>query len=150
MQTTLLVVSRLSRQYRWLLATTLGVTAGPVLLASPSWGQTDTPLMSPPSDHSSGATDTTETTHSPQEPQVGIQENTGIDPSYIDNLSNTPSATVPSDTVPPDNGEVLSDIQVRFVDGHVPTEAAISPDIITQAFELQPGDVYNAQLALEG
>ncbi|MEM8614568.1 MAG: BamA/TamA family outer membrane protein [Cyanobacteria bacterium P01_H01_bin.105] len=155
MQTTLLVVSRLSRQYRWLLATTLGVTAGPVLLASPSWGQTDTPLMSPPSDHSSGATDTTETTHSPQEPQAGIQENTGIDPSYIDNLSNTPSATVPSatvpsDTVPSDNGEVLSDIQVRFVDGHVPTEAAISPDIITQAFELQPGDVYNAQLALEG
>ena len=54
-------------------------------------------------------------------------------------------------TVPPGNGEVISDIQVRFVDGEgVPTEGKTKPHIITREFDLQPGDVYDPELALEG
>ena len=54
-------------------------------------------------------------------------------------------------TVPPGNGEVISDIQVRFVDKDgVPTEGKTRPYIITREFDLQPGDVYDPELALKG
>ena len=54
-------------------------------------------------------------------------------------------------TVPPGNEEVISDIQVRFVDKEdAPTEGATQPHIITREFDLQPGDVYDPELALEG
>ena len=54
-------------------------------------------------------------------------------------------------TVPSGNGEVISDIQVRFVDkDDAPTQGATRPEIITREFDLQPGDVYDPELALEG
>ena len=54
-------------------------------------------------------------------------------------------------TVPPGNGEVISDIQVRFVDREdAPTEGKSRAYIITREFDLQPGDVYDPELALEG
>ena len=53
--------------------------------------------------------------------------------------------------VPIGNREVISDIVVRFVDedGN-PVEGKTKPRIITQEFALQPGDIYDADLAREG
>ena len=54
-------------------------------------------------------------------------------------------------TVPAGNGETIAENKVRFVDQQGnPTEGKTKPDTITREFDLQPGDVYNPQLAQEG
>ena len=142
MQTKRLVVSHLLRQYRLLLATTLGTTAGSLLFAPLSLGQTlESQLL----------TDT--------------KENGEADPSYVGDrntpeenrrmgLTAEPSSSQHADqltVVPPGNGEIISDIQVRFVNSQGPSnESAPDPNAILQAFELQPGDIYDAQLASKG
>ena len=52
---------------------------------------------------------------------------------------------------PEGNGEVITDIQVRFVDRDgMPVEGYTRPYIITREFDLQPGDSYDPQQALAG
>ena len=53
--------------------------------------------------------------------------------------------------VPQGNGEVIRDIEVVFVneDGNL-VEGKTKPRIITQEFALQPGDLYDADIAREG
>lgn len=53
--------------------------------------------------------------------------------------------------VPPGNQEIITEILVRFVDeaGNL-VSGKTKPQIITQEFALQPGDVYRADLAQEG
>ena len=53
--------------------------------------------------------------------------------------------------VPRGRGEVITDIAVRFVnkDGNL-VEGKTKPRIITQEFELEPGNIYDADLAREG
>jgi len=54
-------------------------------------------------------------------------------------------------TVPAETGAVISDIQVRFLDkADNEVDGDTKSYIITREFELQPGDVYDEQLALEG
>ncbi len=53
--------------------------------------------------------------------------------------------------VPSGSGEIISDIQVRFVDATgAPTEGEYRDFIITRELELEPGDVYDAELARQG
>ncbi|MEO0348779.1 MAG: BamA/TamA family outer membrane protein [Cyanobacteria bacterium P01_A01_bin.15] len=62
-----------------------------------------------------------------------------------------PSHTSQLSAVPSGSGEVISDIQVRFVDSEgMPMAGTLESNVITQEFELQSGDVYDAQLAQEG
>ncbi|MEL6441189.1 MAG: BamA/TamA family outer membrane protein [Cyanobacteria bacterium J06621_8] len=53
--------------------------------------------------------------------------------------------------VPPGNQEIISEIVVRYFDrdGN-PVSGKTNPEVITQEFDLQPGDVYDAELAREG
>lgn len=54
-------------------------------------------------------------------------------------------------TVPAGQGEIIREIQVRFVDRQgEPREGHTRDYIITRQFDLQPGDVYDPALALEG
>ena len=54
-------------------------------------------------------------------------------------------------TVPTGNEETIAEIQVHFVDKQGnPTEGKTQPDIITREFDLQPGDVYDSELARKG
>ena len=56
-----------------------------------------------------------------------------------------------SSPVPTGSGETISEIQVRFVDRQGnPLVGTTKPDIITQEFNLQPGDIYSADLAQTG
>lgn len=52
-------------------------------------------------------------------------------------------------TVPPGNGKVISDIQVRFVGEAIPG-GTLQSHLITREFDLQPGDVYDPDRALAG
>ena len=54
-------------------------------------------------------------------------------------------------TVPNGNGKIIAEIEVRFVDKQGnPTEGKTQPDIITREFDLQPGDIYDAEIARKG
>ena len=54
-------------------------------------------------------------------------------------------------TVPAETGAVISEIQVRFLDKRDnEVDGNTKSNIITREFELQPGDVYDEQLAREG
>lgn len=75
-------------------------------------------------------------------------------------VSASPSVPSPDDQdrlaqgiidVPSGSGEVISDIQVRFVDRDgAPTDGAYRDFIIAREFELEPGDVYDEELARRG
>lgn len=53
--------------------------------------------------------------------------------------------------VPAGNQEVIADIVVRFIDkADHPIQGKTNPNLIKQEFELQPGDVYRADLASKG
>ncbi len=56
--------------------------------------------------------------------------------------------------IPPgksNNRQTIDEIKVRFVDSeNQPTTGNTNPDIITREFKLQPGDVYNINLAKQG
>ncbi|ELS04394.1 outer membrane protein/protective antigen OMA87 [Xenococcus sp. PCC 7305] len=68
--------------------------------------------------------------------------------SEVDNLLISQDKPI---VVPSGSGETISEIQVRFVDKQGnPTEGKTKPDIITREFALQPGDVYDAELAQTG
>lgn len=54
-------------------------------------------------------------------------------------------------TVPPSRGETITEIQVRYVDkNNQPVKGKTKPDIIFREFDLQPGDIYEPQVAKEG
>ncbi|MEB3355801.1 MAG: BamA/TamA family outer membrane protein [Synechococcales bacterium] len=53
-------------------------------------------------------------------------------------------------TVPPGNGEVITDIEVRFVDDGEPDDGRTRDYIILREFDLEPGDVYDPALAEDG
>ncbi|WP_036487615.1 BamA/TamA family outer membrane protein [Myxosarcina sp. GI1] len=61
------------------------------------------------------------------------------------------SQTETTTTVPAGNNITISEIEVRFVDknGDI-TTGQTKPTIIIREFALQPGDVYNQKLALQG
>ncbi|MEM9977067.1 MAG: BamA/TamA family outer membrane protein [Cyanobacteria bacterium P01_D01_bin.2] len=146
MQVKLLVIPHRSRQYGWLLATTLGVATSPFLIASPGWGQTDPPLAG----HASSSL------QSPAQSPANSPGAAGLNPSVeLLETGDSPGNRVfePSQptAVPPGNGEVISDIQVRFVDREGrPVARTPDPSVVTQELELRPGDVYDAQLAQAG
>ncbi|MGF1497524.1 MAG: BamA/TamA family outer membrane protein [Elainellaceae cyanobacterium] len=52
--------------------------------------------------------------------------------------------------VPPGNGEIISDIAVRFVDDGEPDDGRTRDYIILREFDLEPGDVYDPALAEDG
>ena len=55
------------------------------------------------------------------------------------------------ETVPASKGEIIVEIEVRFVDKQGnPTEGKTRPDIITREFDFQPGDIYDAEIARKG
>lgn len=54
-------------------------------------------------------------------------------------------------TVPPSQGQTITEIRVRFVDkDDQPVEGKTRPEIIQREFKLKPGDVYNSELAKTG
>ena len=54
-------------------------------------------------------------------------------------------------TVPTGEGQTIQDIEIRFIDKEGnPKEGKTKPYIIRQEFKLQPGDIYNAELAQSG
>ena len=54
-------------------------------------------------------------------------------------------------TVPTGEGQTIQDIEIRFIDKEGnPKEGKTKPHIIRQEFKLQPGDIYNAELAQSG
>ncbi len=54
-------------------------------------------------------------------------------------------------TVPNGNGKIIAEIEIRFVDKQGnPTEGKTQPDLITREFDLQPGDIYDAEIARKG
>ncbi len=127
MKLELLLLTRLLQQRKWILSIPLGIAVSPLLLALPSWGQTSPPVL--PLPH--GEPDLEPLAETLSSPTLGLQPG---------NL-----------TVPPGNGEVISDIQVRFVDqAGQPTEGNTRDYIITREFDLEPGDIYDPDLALEG
>ncbi|MEM6254177.1 MAG: BamA/TamA family outer membrane protein [Cyanobacteria bacterium P01_D01_bin.156] len=94
-------------QLKWLLATTLGLTAGHLGFTTTAWGQT-----------------------------MDVVASTAAFPA---------NASTAELTVPQGNGEVIADIQLRVIDT---AEAAyVSVADILQTFQLQPGDIYDADLA---
>ena len=78
-----------------------------------------------------------------------------IEPSRLDRQSDelrrSPSKQTNQQAVPVGDREVIADIVVRFVDedGNL-TTGKTNPDVITREFSLQPGDVYDRELAEEG
>lgn len=95
-------------QFRWLLATTLGLTAGPLWLTTTAWGQTaEGPALS--------------------------AAPTDISASEL--------------AVPQGNGEVIADLQLRVLDAEQDADAPVAD--ILQTFQLQPGDIYDPELARE-
>ena len=94
-------------QLKWLLATTLGLTASPLWFTTVAWGQT--------TDASPG------------------------------DLNST--AVAPALTVPQGNGEVIADIQIRVVGAEEDTENSVDAASILQELQLQPGDIYDPELA---
>ncbi|MGD1951580.1 MAG: BamA/TamA family outer membrane protein [Leptolyngbyaceae cyanobacterium] len=97
-------------QLKWLLATTLGLTASPLWFTTVAWGQTtDTPPA--------------------------------------DSFTSTAASPTPALTVPQGNGEVIADIQLRVVSTREDTESSVAS--ILQEFQLQPGDIYEPELAHE-
>lgn len=102
-------------QHGWLLATALGVTANPLFLTLPSWGQ-------------SGA-------------------------SISQEISAPPVSAVETSTrtVPAGGGEIIADIQVRFVDkdGALIEATPQDRDFIISKLALESGRTYNSDLALE-
>ena len=104
-------------QVRWLLVTTLGLTISPLWFTTAAWGQLSDGLSDGLPDH------VTQTEASP---------------------ADIPRAEL---TVPQGNGEIIADIQIRLVNAAEDTER--SPDVagIIKDFQLQPGDIYDPELA---
>ena len=80
-----------------------------------------------------------------------LEHQNQIEFSEYSSANNLPISQNNSITVPSSTGRTISEIQVRFVDkkGNS-TEGKTKPDIITREFDLQPGDVYDAELAKKG
>ena len=56
----------------------------------------------------------------------------------------------PPITVPPGKGETITEIRVKYVDkNNQPVEGKTKPKIIIQEFDLQPGDIYDPEVAKE-
>jgi outer membrane protein insertion porin family len=67
----------------------------------------------------------------------------------VPGTTTNPGETPPQ--APAGQGQVISEIQVRFIDrDSQPTNGLSHPRIITREFELQPGAVYDQRLAQEG
>ncbi|MEO1402251.1 MAG: BamA/TamA family outer membrane protein [Cyanobacteria bacterium J06635_1] len=79
-------------------------------------------------------------------PQRAIASQAQIDTAVPDHSTEAQTREL---TVPSGNGEVISEIQVRFVD-EANTIGTLQSHPITQAFDLRPGDVYDPDLALAG
>ncbi|NEZ54367.1 hypothetical protein DXZ20_01360, partial [Leptolyngbyaceae cyanobacterium CCMR0081] len=143
MEIKLLSASYLLQQHGWVLLIPLSVTSSSLLLTFPGWAQTNTSLQA-------------------EESLVSSQELTELDTSSLmaaqdqeEHLEATPHSAISLKnndlTVPSSNGEVISDIQVRFVNGDgEPIEGNTKDEIITREFDLHSGDVYDSDLALEG
>ena len=99
-------------QLKWLLATTLGLTASPLWFTTVAWGQT-------------------------------------TDAPPVDNFTPTAVAPSPELTVPQGNGEVIADIQIRLVGDGEDIDSRANVATILQEFQLQPGDIYDPELAYE-
>ncbi len=54
-------------------------------------------------------------------------------------------------TVPADQGQTITDIQVKFVDRqNQPVEGKLNPKVIIREFDPKPGSIYDAELAKKG
>ncbi|MBX2866072.1 MAG: BamA/TamA family outer membrane protein [Leptolyngbyaceae cyanobacterium MAG.088] len=121
MKTNLLLLLRLIQQRRGILSTSLSIAVGPLLLALPSWGQTSNAIPS-------------------QSSSEEILSPLPIVDSQPSNL-----------TVPLGNGEIISEIHVRFVNNEGERiEVTAQPNVVARELELQPGDVYDPERALAG
>ena len=54
-------------------------------------------------------------------------------------------------TAPPSQGQTITEIQVRYVDrNNQPVAGKTKPEIIIREFDLQPGDIYDPEVAKKG
>ena len=115
----------------------LGI-AGMIWLSGtvPSWSQTVDPSADPTIDPTADPTADSTVDPGPSLPDETLPDELPVE---------APPA------VPIGNNERITDIQVRFVDADgQPTTGLTRDFIITREFELQPGDLYNAQAAQVG
>ncbi len=139
MKTNLLLLLRLLQQRRWILSIPLGVTVSPLLFALPSWGQTSSPVQSLSNGNVSFSTSSLVALQGSEEHNKETNSVPVAEPHTSDLI------------VPLGNGEVIADIRVRFVNeaGEL-TEITAQDNIVAREFALQPGDIYDPELALEG
>ncbi|HEY9652503.1 MAG TPA: BamA/TamA family outer membrane protein [Coleofasciculaceae cyanobacterium] len=147
-----------------------------LLLATSSWGETTSGLIG-----DEGTQQTTPVVSTVQGTRANVQrqavETEGTQPGYgafvnseglpveqrshnlqkqnnSTSLVQTTSQSQPRTNqliVPSADGEIIADIQVRFVDEQgQPTEGTTRPVIITREFELQPGDIYRSEQVQQG
>ena len=136
MKIKLLLLLHILRQRGWMLSIPLSITISPLLLALPGQAQTNTSVLSLPTE------DTELTIANAMEP---VQ---GDDPATSSGLPVLAGSEL---TVPTGNGEVIADIQIRYIDqdGNLVEDPSRS-QAIAQEFALQPGDAYDPELALAG
>ncbi len=74
-----------------------------------------------------------------------------VDRAQLDRVVRDALKKDPPITVPPSQGETITEIQVRYVDkNNQPVTGKTKPEIIIQEFDLQPGDLYAPEVAKEG
>ncbi|MEO0455269.1 MAG: BamA/TamA family outer membrane protein [Cyanobacteria bacterium P01_A01_bin.114] len=105
------------------LAATLGVTVTPLLFATAGWAQTHDPAIQ------------TVVSQPVSQPVSQASSESAVDEGQPQ--------------VPAGSGEVIADIQVRFV-GQADVLTGESAQRIIQAFDLQPGDIYDPDIAQAG